>query len=116
MSSDTTHAPSPTDSGASSRYTVGQQVRVRRTTPPGHRRTPRYVRGCAGVVERVCGPFRNPEEVAYGLSGEPRRWLYRVRFPMADVWNDYGGPRQDVIDVEIFEHWLEAAHDQESAT
>ena len=75
--------------------------------PPGHRRTPWYIRGKAGTIERVCGAFPNPEELAYGFSGEPKRVLYRVRFPMREVWVDYQGASHDLIEVEIYEHWLD---------
>ena len=35
----------------SATFTAGDRVRVRRADPPGHLRTPYYVRGLAGVVE-----------------------------------------------------------------
>jgi hypothetical protein len=73
----------------------------------GHVRTPRYVRGKCGVVERVCGTFRNPEDLAYGRSDGERLPLYRVRFAFADVWGDPFASELDTIDVEIYEHWLE---------
>ena len=91
------------------RFNVGDRVRVKRSFPPGHRRTPYYIRGKHGVVERVCGAFPNPEELAYGFDGEPKRVLYRVRFRQKDVWRDYGGPEQDGIELEIYEHWMEKA-------
>ena len=89
------------------RFEVGARVAVRRTYPPGHRRTPYYIRGKKGTIERICGTFRNPEELAYGFDGEPKRVLYRVRFPQAEVWPDYTGGARDVLELEIFEHWLE---------
>lgn len=84
----------------------GAVVRVRRAFPPGHTRTPWYVRGRQGVVERFVGRFPNPEALGYGLGPTPRLALYRVRFAMADVWEDYGGAADDSLDVEIYEHWL----------
>ena len=91
------------------RFNVGDRVRVKRSFPPGHRRTPHYIRGKQGVVERVCGAFPNPEELAYGFDGEPKRVLYRVRFKQTEVWPDYAGPERDWIEIEIYEHWLEKA-------
>ena len=91
------------------RFDVGDRVRVKRSFPPGHRRTPHYIRGKHGVVERVCGVFPNPEELAYGFDGEPKRVLYRVRFKQTEVWPDYAGPERDWIEIEIYEHWLEKA-------
>ena len=35
--------------------------------------------------------------------------LYRVRFAQKDVWPEYHGPERDIIEMEIFEHWLEPA-------
>jgi hypothetical protein len=91
------------------RFNVGDRVAVKPSDPPGHRRTPAYIRGRTGVIERVCGSFPNPEELAYGFDGEPRRVLYRVRFRQTDVWPDYRGPACDWIELEIYEHWLEPA-------
>jgi nitrile hydratase len=91
------------------RFGVGDRVRVRRSTPPGHRRTPSYIRGKEGAIERVCGAFPNPEELAYGFDGEPKRVLYRVRFDQRHVWSGYTGGVNDWIEMEIYEHWLEPA-------
>jgi nitrile hydratase len=91
------------------RFRPGAAVRVRQADPPGHVRTPYYIRGKVGFVERVCGEFPNPEELAYGRSGEPKRSLYRVRFRQSEVWPRYEGQRSDTLDVEICEHWLEPA-------
>ena len=89
------------------RFKPGDTVRVRKAFPLGHIRTPFYIRGHSGVVERLCGSFRNPEELAQQRSGEPKQPLYRVRFRQKDVWPEYRGNDQDVLEVEIFQHWLE---------
>ena len=91
------------------RFNVGDRVRVRNAHPPGHRRTPGYIRGKQGEIERVCGRFPNPEELAYGFDGEPKRVLYRVRFNQREVWGRYEGSDGDLIEMEIYEHWLERA-------
>ncbi|HVF79364.1 MAG TPA: SH3-like domain-containing protein [Solirubrobacteraceae bacterium] len=87
----------------------GDRVRVLKAAPLGHVRTPWYIRGHTGVVERLCGAFPNPEELAYARTGEPRQPLYRVRFLQKDVWPEYAGRIDDVIEIEIYQHWLEAA-------
>jgi nitrile hydratase beta subunit-like protein len=101
--------PSAYTEAAARRFNVGDRVRVKRAFPPGHRRTPAYVRGKMGMVERVCGAFANPEELAYGFDGEPKRVLYRVRFRQRDLWPDYAGGESDHLELEIYEHWLEPA-------
>ena len=88
-------------------FSPGDRVTVRRAYPPGHIRTPFYVRGQTGVIERVLDAFPNPEELAYGRSGLPKQPLYRVRFKQTDIWPDYRGRPDDTVDIEIYQHWLE---------
>jgi len=47
---------------------MAERVRVRAMMPPGHVRTPAYLRGKTGVIERPLGRFPNPEQRAYGLD------------------------------------------------
>ncbi|MBS1215126.1 MAG: ScnA-like protein [Proteobacteria bacterium] len=93
----------------SPRFAVGERVRVRRADPPGHVRTPWYCRGHVGTIERLCGAFANPEELAYNRPGLPAQPLYRVRFRSAELWPDYRGGASDVVEIEILQHWLEKA-------
>ncbi|CUH29399.1 Nitrile hydratase subunit beta [Jannaschia seosinensis] len=83
----------------------GTSVRVRAMRPPGHVRTPGYLRGRIGIVERALGPFPNPEQLAYGHAAA-RLPLYRVRFRMGDLWPSTETP-DDTLDAEIYAHWLE---------
>jgi nitrile hydratase len=94
---------------AAVRFAVGDRVRVRAGDPPGHVRTPWYCRGRTGSVERICGAFANPEELAYARPGLPPRTLYRVRFECTTLSPDYAGHPGDVVEIEIYEHWLEAS-------
>ncbi len=88
------------------RFAAGDRVRVAERDVAGHVRTPRYIRGKRGVVERVCGAFRNPEQLAYGIWDGPNVPLYRVRFAQAEVW-PAAECDLDTLDVELYEHWLE---------
>ncbi len=88
-------------------FDVGAPVRVRLAHPEGHCRTPFYCRGKTGVVERICGAFRNPETLAYGEDGEPKLTLYRVRFAANDLWAD--GEAGVAVEIELYEPWLESA-------
>jgi nitrile hydratase len=72
-------------------------------------RTPFYIRGQRGIVERLCGVYPNPEELAYARPGLPMQPLYRVRFVQREVWPDYHGGATDTVDVELYQHWLEPA-------
>jgi hypothetical protein len=90
------------------RFAPGDRVAVRAAFPIGHVRTPYYIRGKQGVIERLCGSYSNPEELAYARSGQPQQPLYRVRFRQLEVWPGYSGNRDDTVDIEIFQHWLES--------
>lgn len=91
------------------RFAVGDAVRVLDAYPPGHIRTPYYIRGKSGVVADMVGAFGNPEDLARGGTGLPKEPVYRVRFRQTDAWADYGEDQRDTVDIEIFEHWLEPA-------
>lgn len=85
-----------------------ERVRVKTYAPPGHVRTPAYLRGKIGAIERRLGPFPNPEDLAYGRAA-PALPLMRVRFAMGDIWGAQVENPNDTLDAEIYEHWLEPA-------
>ena len=90
-----------------------------------HLRTPGYIYGVAGEIERVCGRFGDPSVLAFAalLEGEenksspsaivPDVQLYRVRFRQRDIWPEQYSHDEsdgsDLVEVEIYEHWLEPA-------
>ena len=78
-------------------FEVGDRVRVVDRAHPGHNRTPAYVKGRSGRIERIHGSFTNPETRAYGSDGLPEVVLYQVAFEFE--------PARTYVDV--FEHWLE---------
>jgi hypothetical protein len=88
-------------------YRPGQRVRVAARPHEGHHRTPAYLKGKVGSVERMHASFTNPETRAYGTDGLPEQPLYLVGFAQRDVWADYRGHGDDRIFVDVFEHWLE---------
>lgn len=92
---------------ARQKFKPGDRVRVRAEDRPGHIRTPFYVRGKVGWVERVHGEFLNPETLAYARDGLPLRPLYLVGFHQAEVWDQYQASPKDKLYVDIYEHWLE---------
>ena len=118
------------DSGAAALFEPGARVRVRLSTSQPlvrrpHLRTPGYIHGCAGVVERYLGMFHDPSFLAW-RGYKQQQHLYRVRFIRKDIWvgtgvlpesragqgaagRGDGGDLLDSVDVEIYESWLEPA-------
>ena len=93
----------------SARFAVGDQVRIALRDPGCHHRTPHYLQGKTGTIERLLRPEGQPELLAYGGDGEPFQTVYRVRVAQDVLWADYAEGPQDCLEVEIFEHWLEPA-------
>ena len=87
----------------------GTRVVVRDHYPPGHIRTPVYVRGHSGVITRKIGDFGNPETLALGHDGLPPKALYEVKFKQKDLWPDYAGADDDSLLIDLYEHWLSKA-------
>jgi nitrile hydratase subunit beta len=88
-------------------FAVGERVRILDRNAPGHVRTPVYVRGQVGRIERVLPCFLDPEREAYGVNTGTQVRLYRVRIPQGSLWPGYAGGADDVLELEIYEHWLE---------
>lgn len=88
------------------RFSVGDAVRVINLGKPGHVRTPDYILGHTGVVIQRCGLFLNPEDLAVGITHGPVVALYRVQFPMHALWPEPPHHPDDVLCIEIYDHWL----------
>jgi len=102
-------------------FATGDAVRVRKHAQAiewkrPHIRTPGYVYGVAGIVERVCGRHGDPSWLAFGVAA-PETQLYRVRFAQSALWPEQqttNDNNDDVVEVEIYEHWLEPAEGSEA--
>lgn len=88
-------------------FVVGEKVRISVRYPWGHYRTPMYIRGKTGRVERVLSEFLNPELEGYGKNAGEGIRLYRISFLQREVWPDYQGPENDTLQIEMYEHWME---------
>jgi hypothetical protein len=89
------------------RFKPGDRVKVKFEDRPGHIRTPWYIRGKTGWIERIHGEFLNPESLAFGRGGLPKKTLYLVAFNQSDLWDK--GNNADKLLVDIYEHWLDPA-------
>ena len=93
-------------STAKGQFKPGDRVQVKFEDRPGHLRTPWYIRGKSGWIEKVYGDFLNPESLAYGRDGLPKKTLYLVAFNQTDVWGKSAGAKDKVL-VDIYDQWLE---------
>jgi nitrile hydratase subunit beta len=94
--------PATRESRRKPRFRVGDRVRVKRMSPSGHTRCPRYVRGAVGRIAIVHGIHVFPDASAHGShEGAP---LYNVSFSGRELWGDEGSGR---IAVDLWEPYLE---------
>jgi nitrile hydratase len=89
-------------------FHVGDPVRMRNVNPKGHTRLPRYVRGHAGVIERIHGCHVFPDIHASPSREEDPQWLYTVRFSARELWGESADPTV-TSSVEAWEPYLEKA-------
>ena len=89
------------------KFGLDEEIIISKRGSQGHCRTPAYIRGKAGRIERYCGNFRNPEQLAENIKDADIIPLYRCVFNQHDIWNNYNGPKTDTLEIEIFEHWIE---------
>jgi nitrile hydratase subunit beta len=93
------------DQATTARFAPGDRVRVRRTRPRGHTRCPRYVRGVAGVIERIQGEDVLPDIATYEPDA-PVEPVYSVAFRSSDLWGPGEEPPFTVL-LDLWESYLE---------
>jgi nitrile hydratase len=95
------------------RFAPGDAVRVRNDWPEAqaarsgtrvHIRTPHFLRGAAGTIERAIGAFANPEDLAFARPAALRP-LYQVKFVQRELFPN--GAAGDTLVADLYEHWLE---------
>ena len=89
------------------RFRRGDIVRVLHLGKIGHVRIPFYVRGKRGEIVHYCGSYLNPEDLATGVTSNPIKDLYRVKFKNLELWPDDGQSLSFILTIEIYDHWLE---------
>ena len=101
------HRGGPTERSARSPalFAVGDRVRAKRIHPATHTRLPQYVRGHAGIIDRVLGCHVFPDSNASG-DGENAQWLYTVSFDGVELWGEASDASLRVS-VDAWEPYLE---------
>ena len=87
-------------------FTVGERVRAKDMSPPGHTRLPGYMRGHTGVVELIQPAAVLPDTNAHFLGENPQH-VYSVRFDSRELWGADADPF--AVTAELYESYLEAA-------
>jgi nitrile hydratase len=89
------------------KFEVGEAVVARNVHPIGHTRSPRYVRGHRGVIDRDHGVFIFADAHAMGLGRQPQH-VYSVRFSGRELWGP-NGHANDAVYVDLWDDHLDPA-------
>lgn len=89
-------------------FAVGDDVRVRTDSPPGHTRVPRYARGRTGKVVADMGVFQFADTMATGEGPHPQH-CYTVVFAAAELWGRSAEAEGDKIYLDLAETYLDLA-------
>lgn len=85
-------------------FAVGDEVRAKDMSPPGHTRLPAYVRGHTGRVEKIQPAHLLPDTHAH-FKGENPQHVYTVGFDSRELWGADAEPFR--LTIELFESYLE---------
>ena len=87
-------------------FAIGDRVRVRMDSVPGHMRMPGYIRGKSGVIVGISPAYPFPAAHAHGVAAEDEP-TYDVRFRSEDLWPGSADPA--LVHVGVFQSYLERA-------
>jgi nitrile hydratase len=99
-------APGRSNVGARERFALGDRVRVRPNSVPGHMRLPGYIRGKTGVVVGESPPYPFPDAHAHAVPAQDEP-TYDVRFRSQELWPDSSDDA--LVHVGVFQSYLERA-------
>lgn len=97
------------------KFRVGDQVVVRDLPVLFYTRTQEYLRGARGEIATVSYESPAAEDETWDRPDMKPEWFYIVRFNLSELWHGYTGPRNDTLQTEIPERWLEAESERTSA-
>ncbi|RYJ44210.1 SH3-like domain-containing protein [Flavobacterium beibuense] len=88
-------------------FKEGEKAKIAEKFPIGHYRVPMYVRGKTVLIVKNLGRHINPELEAFGKNAGDEEWYYQVTIPQKELWPDYEGKDDDLLEIEVFEPWLD---------
>ncbi|GAB3078185.1 nitrile hydratase subunit beta [Nocardioides zeae] len=99
-------APAGRPSDKVARFAVGDVVRIDRSSPKGHTRRARYVRGAVGEIVLHHGPMIYPDSAGNGLGEDPEH-VYTVRFSNAELWGEEHAEPNGAVYFDVWDPYLE---------
>ena len=98
-------APPRRESDKVAAFKVGDIVTVIASSPRGHTRRARYVRGKTGEITAAHGTFIYPDSAGNG-NGDAPEHLYTMRFTAAELWGDDTAEPNSSVYYDVWEPYI----------
>jgi len=98
-------APAGRPSDKLPQFAVGDLVTVLDSSPFGHTRRARYVRGKTGVVELAHGAMIYPDSAGNGGAEAPEH-VYTVKFTNEELWGAEAAEPNGVVCFDVWEPYI----------
>jgi nitrile hydratase len=99
-------ASRPSDKKA--KFSVGDRVRVIDSSPFGHTRKARYIRGKTGEIVMSHGQMVYPDSAGNDGPEDPQH-VYTVRFDAKELWGDEAAEPNASVTFDVWEPYIEKA-------
>ena len=103
-------APPRRESDKVAAFKVGDLVTVITSSPLGHTRRARYVRGKTGRITNLRGTFIYPDSADNGHGDAPEH-LYTMVFTAAELWGDEAAEPNQLVYYDVWEPYIVHAAD-----
>lgn len=97
------------------RFAAGDVVRVSDSSPFGHTRRARYIRGKRAVVVAHRGSFILPDAAGNGL-GEAPEHVYTVKFTSEELWGKGFGDANGSVCFDVWDSYIELVDNAEGVS
>jgi nitrile hydratase subunit beta len=107
-------APAARPSDKVAKFAVGDRVTVIDSSPHGHTRKARYVRGKTGVVEMAHGTMIYPDSAGNGGDEAPEH-VYTIKLTGEELWGPEDAEPNGVVYFDVWEPYIVPAVSQGAA-
>ena len=98
-------APAGRESDKKAAFAVGDRVTIIDSSPYGHTRRARYIRGRTGEVVLAHGTFIYPDSAGNGHGDAPEH-VYTVRFTNSELWGDEAAEPNGFVYFDVWEPYI----------
>jgi nitrile hydratase len=81
------------------KFSVGERVKIKTESPGDVKRVPKYIKGKAGIVQKIHGRIVNLRD-----HRDERPTLYSVVFSSHELFSQTS--KNDKVIVDVFEDWM----------